>query len=355
MNLKEGILAVDVGSGTQDILVWQSGVPMGNCPKMIFPSPTSSLASMIVRTTEKGHHIFFSGKTMGGGPCSLAVRRHLKAGFKAFALKEPALTFHDDLEKVQDMGIQVVESRPDIDHLTELMMGDVHLDAIYRVLDLFNVSRPGIIAVSVQDHGFSQKESNRVTRFRQWSELLRSGDGLESLLYKRPPRHLTRMRAVGEAIPEAFIMDTGASAILGVLMDPWVSARREEGVTVVNVGNSHTVAALIKGDKIWGIYEHHTSMLTSSKLKEHLERFPRDLTNKEIFDDMGHGCAVLPGVDGAGSFRHLCMTGPRREKFLGLQGHMAAPFGDMMLTGCFGLVEAIKKVTSQKVRVKSMQ
>ena len=41
-------------------------------------------------------------------------------------------------------------------------------------------------------------------------------------------------------------------------------------------------------------------------------------------------------------FESLSMTGPRREKFFCLQGHMAAPFGDMMLTGCFGLVDAVK-------------
>ena len=105
------------------------------------------------------------------------------------------------------------------------------------------------------------------------------------------------------------------------------------------------MAALVKGQKIWGIYEHHTSSLDSVKLRNHLERFRQgDLTNQEIFDEMGHGCLVLPSADKASSFTHLSVTGPNRGMFSTLQGHMAAPFGDMMLTGCFGLVEAAKRM-----------
>ena len=343
-DLEKGILAVDVGSGTQDILVWQPGVAMENCPKMILPSPTTTLGRLIDQATTKGHNIFLSGKTMGGGACGAAIRRHLEADLKVFSLREPALTFHDDLEKVKSMGIQIVESKPDIEPLTELGMGDIQLNIIHRALALFYVPLPAIVAVSVQDHGFSPTESNRAFRFRQWKDLLRSGKGLESLLYQSPPLHLTRMRAVCETVPGAWVMDTGASAILGALLDPWVAKRRSEGVTVVNIGNEHTVAALIKGEKLWGMYEHHTSLLTPDRLKADLDRFRREeITNQEIFDEMGHGCELLPGAKNVSPFRHLSITGPHRERFTSLEGHMAAPFGDMMLTGCFGLVDAVKR------------
>jgi uncharacterized protein (DUF1786 family) len=164
------------------------------------------------------------------------------------------------------------------------------------------------------------------------------------LLYKTAPQHLTRMRAVQEAVPGAWVMDTGASAILGALLDPWVAERAEAGVTVVNIGNEHTVAALVKARKIWGIYEHHTSLLEPAKLGRHLDRFRQgELTNQEIFEEMGHGCWVLPEATRASAFEHLSLTGPNRERFAALLGHMAAPFGDMMLTGCFGLVEAVRQ------------
>jgi uncharacterized protein (DUF1786 family) len=344
MDLSRGILAVDVGSGTQDILVWRQGINTENCPKMILPSATTTLATLIDRATEKGHDIFLSGMTMGGGPCSRAIRNHLRAGLKVFALREPALTFHDDLKKVEGMGVQIVDSKPDMEPITELEMGDIHLEAIHRALGLFHVAIPGIVAVSVQDHGFSPTKSNRAFRFRQWTDLLRSENGLESLLYQTPPEHLTRMKAISKRVPGAWVMDTSASAILGALQDPWAASKREEGVTTVNIGNEHTVAALVKAQKVWGIYEHHTSLLDPVKLKDHLDRFRKEgLTNHEIFEAMGHGCQVIPGARKAGPFKHLIITGPNRERFLGLNGHMAAPFGDMMLTGCFGLVEAVRQ------------
>ena len=344
MDLSRGVLAIDVGSGTQDILVWQQGINPENCPKMILPSATTILAALIARATHKGDDIFLSGRTMGGGPCSRAIRNHLLAGLKVFALREPALTFHDDLKKVEGMGIQIVDHKPDRGSLTELEMGDIHLGAIHRALGLFHVAIPEIVAVSVQDHGFSPTKSNRAFRFRQWTDLLRSGNGLESLLYHPPPEHLNRMTAISKKVPGAWVMDTCASAILGALQDRWAISRREEGVTIVNIGNEHTVVALVKAQKIWGIYEHHTSLLDPEKLTDHLDRFRKEnLTNQEIFEGMGHGCRVISGAREASPFKHLIITGPNRERFLSLNGHMAAPFGDMMLSGCFGLVEAVRQ------------
>jgi uncharacterized protein (DUF1786 family) len=344
VELREAILAVDVGSGTQDILVWEPGIPMESSPKLVLPSSTTILARLIEDARSKGLPIFLTGHTMGGGPCSSAVRKHLQTGLRVFALEKPALTFHDDLEKVKAMGIEIVDGRPDMEPLRELPMGDIDLPSIANALAAFHVALPGIVAVSVQDHGFSPHESNRAFRFKQWADLLRRGNGLETLLYKTAPQHLTRMRAVQEAVPGAWVMDTGASAILGALLDPRVAEQAEAGITVVNVGNEHTVAALVKARKIWGIYEHHTSLLEPSRLSQHLDRFRRgELTNQEIFDEMGHGCWVLPEARGASAFEHLSLTGPNRERFAGLRGHMAAPFGDMMLTGCFGLVEAVRQ------------
>ncbi len=349
MDLSKGILAIDVGSGTQDILVWHEGTTPENSPRMILPSATTILAALIDRATQKGHDIFLSGKTMGGGPCARAIKRHLGAGLKVFALREPALTLHDDLGKVASMGVHIVSRRPGQGAITELEMGDIALDPIHQTLGLFHVAVPEIVAVAVQDHGFSPTESNRAFRFKQWKGLLSSGEGLESLLYQSPPEHLTRMRAVVEGLPGAWVMDTCASAIQGALQDPWAASRRGEGVTIVNIGNEHTVAALIKGQTVWGIYEHHTSLLDPARLRDHLDRFRKeDLTNHEIFEGMGHGCEVIRGARKASPFEHLIITGPNRGRFLSLNGHMAAPFGDMMMTGCFGLVGAVRqKITGQ--------
>jgi uncharacterized protein (DUF1786 family) len=344
VNPAESILAVDVGSGTQDILVWMPDIAMENCPKLVLPSQTTILARRMDAARAKGQHLFLSGSTMGGGACSAAVRAHLKAGLRVYALREPALTLHDDLDRVKAMGVRIVEARPELEPLTELAMSDIDLRAIHRTLGLFEVAPPRLTAVSVQDHGFSPAQSNRAFRFTLWSDLLRAGGHLEDLLYETAPDHLTRMQAVQKTVPGAFVMDTGASAVLGALLDPWLASRREEGVIVVNAGNEHTVSALIKGQRLWGIYEHHTSLLSPETLREHLVRFRRgDLSNQEIYDQMGHGCTVLPGAGEASPFEHIGMTGPNRGKFEALRPHMAAPFGDMMLTGCFGLLHALRR------------
>jgi len=344
--LESGVLAVDVGSGTQDILAWWPGMAVENCPKLIVPSATSMLAGRINQATRQGKHLFFTGTTMGGGPCTKAVRKHLKAGLLAFALPDAARTFHDDLRRVEETGIRVVDERPSVTPLEELCMADIDVQKIREALALFKVSMPGLVAVSVQDHGFSPHESNRAFRFKQWADLLKAGKVLEDLLYEEPPEHLTRMRAVASSAPGAWIMDTGASAVLGAVLDPWVAERVDRGVTVVNAGNEHTVATLVKGEKVLGVYEHHTSLLHEEKLKDHLERFRQGgLTNQEVFDDRGHGCLVLPEAPLESDFRPTSITGPNRGKFPGLGAHMAAPFGDMMLTGCFGLIEAVKRRT----------
>jgi hypothetical protein len=65
------------------------------------------------------------------------------------------------------------------------------------------------------------------------------------------------------------------------------------------------------------------------------------LKNSEVFEDGGHGAHIesVPDI-----IRSMLVTGPRREQFLGLnalKGAVAAsPGGDMMITGCIGLVKA---------------
>ena len=53
----------------------------------------------------------------------------------------------------------------------------------------------------------------------------------------------------------------------------------------------------------------------------------------------GHGCAYGEKPTPK-AFETLVLTGPRRSKFSISGAHTASPFGDMMLTGCFGLVKA---------------
>src|SRR5207249_2398205 len=157
------------------------------------------------------------------------------------------------------------------------------------------------------------------------------------------PARMTRMRAVARTWtgPEPlFLMDTGPAAVLGALDDPRVGEL--EHVMVVNLGNFHTIAALLDGRRIAGLFEHHTGELTLEKLEGYLDGLANGtLSNQAVFDDMGHGALELGPI--AGPSAPLALTGPRRGLLerSRLRSHLAVPHGDMMLTGCFGLLRAL--------------
>ena len=69
-----------------------------------------------------------------------------------------------------------------------------------------------------------------------------------------------------------------------------------------------------------------------------------NLQHEEVFDDHGHGALVIdsqPFDIDEGDFG-VVVTGPRRNlmRKSSLRPYYATPFGDMMITGCFGLLSA---------------
>jgi uncharacterized protein (DUF1786 family) len=341
------ILAVDVGTGTQDILLFDSSRVVENCVKMIMPSPTAVLAERISRATACGHPVLFTGITMGGGPSKRALQRHARAGLPAYATAEAALTFNDDLAVVKGMGVTIVESgevtgRQDVEVID---LKDLDLAAIRRALDAFGVdSRFDAVAVAVLDHGFAPPGvSNRLFRFQYLERLMMERNELAALAYLAGdlPDYLTRMKAVARSVDvdvPVLLMDTGASAVLGALQDREVSKR--DHTVVVNIGNSHTVAFHLQGGLIQGFLEHHTNLLNGVKLDGLITRLATGvLTNSEVYEDGGHGAVVI-GRSRRRPF--VAVTGPRQEVAAGSQMrlHRAVPHGDMMLAGCYGLVRA---------------
>jgi uncharacterized protein (DUF1786 family) len=333
------LLAMDIGGGTQDILLWDPRETVENSLKLVLPSPTRIVARRLQSLTAAGKDIFLTGRLMGGGAVGQAVRQHLQAGLKVFAQAGPARTFHDNLEKLRQWGIRIVATQPS--GTTPVVMGDVDVGALRRALAEFEVELPEKFAVAVQDHGFSPEVSNRLYRFQHWEKFLARGGELWRLAYRQPPPDLTRMAAVQEVVPGALLMDTCAAGVWGSLLDSRVQAHRQEGLVVINIGNEHTFAVLVREETIWGVYEHHTGLLTPEKLMAHLDRFQAGrLSNSEVFDDFGHGCVIREDYLGKGPFTTMVLTGPQRRLGSNLPAIQAAPFGDMMLTGCFGLVAA---------------
>lgn len=334
--MSKGVLVVDVGSGTQDILVYQEGKNLENCPKFVVPSRTQLVAGKIRKATAQGRAVFLHGHLMGGGASTQALKKHLAAGLKAYATPQAALTFNDKPAEVEKMGVVIASEAPE--DAVPVWLGDIDAESLRQALAAFDQEMPEKFAVAVQDHGYSETESNRTLRFRLWDDFVRNGGDLKTLIYDGEiPAVYTRMRALREIIPNSVISDTGPAALLGIMADPLVKTRLNEGVLAVNIGNSHTLAASIKGNRVYGIFEQHTSMLDLPALINLITRFQNaELTNEEVFNQGGHGAALHPEMGSGWDF--VVVTGPRRDMVKSLGWYEAAPFGDMMLTGSFGLL-----------------
>ena len=341
------ILAVDIGTATQDILLFDSSRVVENCIKMIMPSPTAVLAERISRATACGHPILFTGVTMGGGPSKRALRRHTSAGLPAYATAEAALTFNDDLAVVKGMGVTIVEPGEVIGKtdMEIIDLKDLDLTAIRRAFDAFGVDCGfDAVAVAVLDHGFaSPGVSNRLFRFQYLEHLMAERNDLAAFAYlgHELPDYLTRMKAVAGSVDAdvpVLLMDTGASAVLGALQDREVSRRHH--MVIVNMGNSHVVAFHLQSGLIQGLLEHHTNLLNGVKLDDLAGRlWLGTISSSEVYEDGGHG-AVIMGKSRGKPF--MAVTGPRQDILTGSQMklHRAVPHGDVMLAGCYGLVSA---------------
>ncbi len=341
------LLCLDIGSGTQDVLLLDTARLMENAIQLVLPAPSLLVAQKIEAATIRGDSVVFIGETMGGGPCTGALKKHLGAGLKAYAIPEAARTFSDDLSEVASWGVQLV-SPDEADRLksdTVIRMGDIALEVLEKALLCWDIRlAPDVIAVAVLDHGAAPPgESDRVFRFRHLERLLRENNTLESFILTPAelPDYLTRMHAVARSIEGKMplvLMDTGAAAGLGASLDEIVTAHSYR--LAVNVGNSHTLAFHLSGSRVLGLFEHHTSRLSLSKLENLVQKLVSgELRSADIQEDGGHGALVLE----TGESPFVSATGPRRELLVHsrLNPYFAAPFGNMMLVGCFGLARAV--------------
>ena len=357
INLCEGktmqILAVDVGTGTQDVLLFDTERSPENALKLVMPSPTAILARAIAAATRTGVDLLLTGVTMGGGPCSWAAREHLEAGYRVFATPDAARTFNDDLAEVATMGVEVV-SEEEAQHLAAvrtLTMIDFDYGGLARAFGAFGVELDNVdvLAVAVFDHGAAPPGvSDRLFRFEYLAERIQEGGGLPGFAFVRDeiPPSMTRLRAAASSAPAGrplVAMDTAPAAVLGALEDPQV--RTQEEAIVANVGNFHTLAFRLREGAIAGLYEHHTGLLDPQRLETLLAQLAAGaLSHDELFAEHGHGALVLDPVPGPLDF--VAVTGPRWGMLAGsdLHPYLAVPHGDMMMAGCWGLVRACTQV-----------
>ena len=345
------LLLLDIGSGTQDVLLVPDEVlegrwPLENCPKFVLPSPAQLVARHIRACTAAGQGVHLHGEIMGGG-FFRALKAHLAAGLPASSTPRAGLSLFDNPAFLEAMGVTVRETCP-AGHIP-IWTGDFSWPWWQGWLAMAGLPMPAVVAAAVQDHGHHPEGGNRLGRFRLWETFLRKGQGRpEALLFDTPPCEYTRLAALQGSIAGGLVGDTGAAAVLGALFDPAIDAlQRQGGVCVVNCGNSHLIAFLIHGGRIWGVYEHHTGMRSREELLDDLAHFRRGtLEQARVHASGGHGCLRLPPPETAGEFEELVVLGPQRGLLAGGEagaanapaGRLIAPGGDMMLAGAFGLL-----------------
>jgi uncharacterized protein (DUF1786 family) len=333
------IAALDIGGGTQDFLLWNSNQPLENSVKAVWPSPTQAIAARIRRARAQGRDVFLHGWLMGGGAMASAVDEHLKAGLKVRATPQAAASLHDDPARVRAMGVEIADEP--LPGAAAIFTTDLNQLCISQMLANFEAPLPERWVVAVCDHGYAPGTSNRKFRFSIWQDFLSAGGSMDDLITSTPPPHLTRMQAIVDQQSGALVMDTAAAALWGALEDPAVADLAREGVCVVNLGNMHTVAFLVKDRRVSGIYEHHTGCLDAMTLENNISRFMiGEISDDEVFDCQGHGCAFLPHA--SSKPLPVVITGPRRRLAQGLGWRTAVPHGDVMLSGCFGLLAAAR-------------
>lgn len=360
------ILSVDIGTGTQDIFLYDSNLDIENGFKLVLPSPTMMVHRRLKQALHLRTPILLTGHQMGGGPSAWAIEEYAQAGIPVYMTPSAATTINDELQKVERLGIKIVgedEVKGLSSKIESLELKDFDFELISRTFNDYGVSLKdlGAVAVAVFDHGNAPAGvSDRQFRFDYLDERIKAKNSLSAFAFPSDeiPKIMTRLQAVADSargLPcPLVVMDTAPAAVLGADHDP-VAAQREQKI-VCNVGNFHTLAFRLGRQGIEGVFEHHTGEIDLPKLESLLSRLADgSLKHQDVFDDMGHGALMYSDEVfefGKDDF-DVVVTGPRRSIFnrqsqiedrKSLRPYFAAPFGDMMIAGCFGLLAAAAEI-----------
>ena len=289
------ILAVDIGTGTQDILIFEAGTLIENAVQLVMPSPTALVADRVKQATADRADLFLTGVMMGGGPDHWAVEAHLREGLRVYATPDAARTFDDDLGRVEAMGVRLVDSADRANGARRLEMRDFYGAELMDALRAFGVSTVfDAVAAAVFDHGAAPPGvSDRRFRFDYLREQVERGTGLAGFgfLSGEVPSRMTRMEAVARTWTGSeplFLMDTGPAAILGALDDGRVGSTRRP--MVANLGNFHTIATLLDGQRITPTHNSNYANFDVGWANREIEALTR---RPELTPEVDSGWAAL--------------------------------------------------------------
>jgi uncharacterized protein (DUF1786 family) len=344
-------LLLDIGAGTMDVLYCdeESGVHY----KAVVRSPVISLAEKIKSVKGK---LLITGVEMGGGPISKVLGRRAREA-EVIMSSSSAATIHHNLDRVRSLGIRVIEDHEVNDLIKKegygrLTIGDLEVDRLQNIVKGFGVPFEfDVVGICAQDHGVPPDGVSHLDfRHNIFSIGLDENPYPNTLLYKSNelPATFSRLAAISNsarALPakEIYVMDSGMAAILGSSMD--IHARSKKKVLLLDVATSHTLGAALDGDEIAAFFEYHTHDITLKRLESLLmELAEGKLKHEKILAEGGHG-AYHRKTLGFQNVELILATGPKRSlvKESKLPVVMGAPFGDNMMTGTVGILEAIRR------------
>ncbi len=361
------ILTIDIGTGTQDIFLYDSNLDIENGFKLVLPSPTMMVHRRLKQSLPSRTPILLTGHQMGGGPSAWAIEEYARAGIPVYMTPSAATTINDELDKVEALGIRIVgddEVKGLTSKVERLELRDFDFSLTSKTFKDYGISLDDLsaIAVAVFDHGNAPAGvSDRQFRFDYLDKRIKAKNSLSAFAYLSNdiPKIMTRLQSVADSagvLPcPLVVMDTAPAAVLGANFDTQVATRRQK--IICNVGNFHTLAFRLGGKGIEGVFEHHTGEIDLLKLEGLIRKLADgSLKHQDVFDDMGHGALMY--TDEVFEFGRdefdVVVTGPRRSMFQTsrdgqlpiptLKPYFATPFGDMMIAGCFGLLAATAEV-----------
>ena len=344
-------LMIDIGAGTMDILYYDTGADLHY--KAVVKSPVRHVAEQTAAVTG---NLLVVGREMGGGPITRVLMERAEQAQVVMSHAASA-TLNHDVAKVQSWGIKVIEDE-EADRLgknsdyTVITLSDLEPRRIEQIVKSFGVPYEfDAVAICAQDHGVPGPGVGHLDfRHNMFAASLTETPYPHTLLYASdqvPPvmNRLASIAAAAGQLPaaEVYVMDSGMAAILGASLDG--NCRRKKRFLVLDIATSHTVGAAISNEELAGFFEYHTQDITLERLEDLL----RDLANgklshEQILTEGGHGAFLRQAIDFS-AVETIVATGPRRKLLLQskLPIVFGAPWGDNMMTGTVGLLEALRR------------
>jgi uncharacterized protein (DUF1786 family) len=344
-------LLVDIGAGTMDVLYCDTASAQHY--KAVVKSPVQTVAA---EAEGLPGDLLVTGTEMGGGPVTEALKERARKA-RVVMTSSAAATLSHAPDRIREWGIRIIADT-DVGEFNKnsryshLTVEDLDVKRLERIVKGFGVAFEfDAVGVCAQDHGVPPPGvSHLAYRHAINRTVLDRHPYPQALLYSSSevPATLNRLSAIAgsaKKLPttEVFVMDSGMAAILGASVDSLAATKKN--IMVLDVATSHTVGAALSGGELAGFFEYHTRDITLNRMESLLcELAEGKLTNEDILREGGHGAYVRRAI-GFDTVEIILATGPKRRliETSRLPMTLGAPWGDNMMTGTVGLLEAIRR------------